>query len=121
MVAGLAITIGLAAAFYNPAYSQKKGKAQAPTEQGDTVVSKGFIAQHASKTGETISLIAVRETDGSIGMLDSSLVRFERGVILNKHDVLKLESMGSIKRGDFRLYIDKKSGTIYLFEASQAK
>ena len=123
MVAGLALTISAAAAFCNPAYSQKKDKAQVPTAQGDTLIANraaGFAQTHASKSGETLTFIEAKIAKPSSAMEDTLLVRFDGKVALSKYDIMKLESISSLKRGNFRLYFDKKTSTIYLFQAPPA-
>ncbi|MFA6907719.1 MAG: hypothetical protein WC263_02735 [Candidatus Micrarchaeia archaeon] len=120
MVAGIALAISAAAAFCNPAYSQKKGKAAAPIEQGDTAVASRFRVQHASRTGESIVLVSALKIGGSSEMKDTSYLRYEDKLVLGKYDIMKLEgTAGTLKLRSYRLYLDKKTSTIYIFESPQ--
>jgi hypothetical protein len=118
MVAGLAIAITATAVFCNPAYSQKKGKVPTPIESDTLIASKkkDFITQHASKTGENLQFVSTQKIAGSAAMSDTTFVRFEGKLVLNKYDIMKLEGTGCIKLRTFRLYLDKPTSTIYLFD-----
>ena len=118
LVAGLIITFSAASAFYNPTYSQKKGKAPATVAIDSLLESrkKDFMAQHEARTGEKIAFIASQKIAGSSEMKDTTFVRFPDRAFLNKYDIMKIEGTGSLRRGNFRLYYDKPTSTIYFFE-----
>ena len=124
MVAGLAIVIGMAAARYNPSYSQKKGKAQVPIAQSDSLIASraaGFAQAHASKAaGETIKFLEAKRIKPSSEMADTTFVRFEGRVVLNKYDIMKLETTGTTRLRSFRLYFDKPTSTVFIFEVPQS-